>query len=333
MKRLYNIFIENLYSNLNFDFEKHLFNHLTIEHNYSYVCESYGLFPNLQEIIDFVFEFLIIELKKSFKQEQILKLNYSQFVTEQLKINENYNSLIEKLKNSVYESKQIECFFNNLIIKVIKSNNSINGEYYPQDNNLINDKLDNCVILLYISNKFKNDDLKSILAHELTHAYEDYCRQKLLNTNLYNLDKSIISKAKSKFKSKNFLEQLVSKYLYFSDKQELNAYISSFSQYMNNISFKGNIYSTFEKAWESILNSNIYKEYASISEIIEILENTKDLEYIKPELLKVYNDFTNQSCTKLNKFYNNWHKVSRKLQKTLTNMVYARVKETVDKMY
>lgn len=291
------------------DFEKELIEHIKIEVNYQHksILEKYGLFDECEDIVNFICSYL----SKHYTESIIELTNFSKQV---------FNSLYEQ------NNSKINVFFDKLIIHIEKY--STLQMYYDSKSNNYNEStkhLKECNIYIrYNTTNFNSSEFKSMLAHELTHAYEDYNRIAKSEINsLLHLKRNSYFNVVHKLNSKDRIEHDIASFVYLFNKQELNAHIAQFASYLNNYDKK--ITSDYLSTTLNIIrNHPLYKAYYEIGALIEAL----DSEYFRKDILdSLVNELNiqferNMSIEQAKKYLKtNWYKVKRKIENTIPKLV------------
>lgn len=323
-----------------FEFEKDFINHLKIEHIFEYnlLYESNGIFNGCEELVEFIINYLSDNLSKNenrllFKKKE-LKFTINDFYKTELKTQE---SLLETFKRQLLEDKELYTFFETLVLKIyLCTEDTIEPCYKPQNNyNKNTDKLKECVLVFDLPKNVKfnlySNKVKKLLTHELTHAYEDYNRQRkkgieslkdILNKNLYK-------EGIKRIYSKNGVEQFIGKFIYLTNKQEQNAYLAEFTTLLkekyDEIDLNGNL---VDQLFKIIKSSEVYKTYFEVGSIIEMIEHN-ELVKIFPHIAKEYNNAYNSNLTE-NKIKSNlittWYKVKRRFENQIPKIIYSILK-------
>ncbi len=287
-------------SNIN-DINDSLLTHIAIDyilesHQYE-LFEKYGVYDGCKELVNHI----IKKTKSKFKQGYVLiKLDI---------LGKNLNNF-----NNV--------FFEKLIINIKVSNNVSNGGYINDKNKKLNknNKFDDIEIHYDINkNKFESD-LRSLLYHELTHIYQNYCML-LTNKSFYDLldnqhyDKFIKGKM-----SYDNVKQVLSDVLYHINKVEQNAYISELQSELENN--KDKIHGP-QEALNIVKNSVSYKNIIQSKEILYGLTDNSYSEDIQNKIYDVYRklnecDWSNTKIKK--KLINQIDKYISKVEKIIPKM-------------
>lgn len=323
------------YINL-FDFEKNLIKHLEIEHYFEcfYIYENYGLFNSREDLISIILENIYNEIKK-----------YPNKTSFNLSIN-NFNKIVLKNKETLYktfiscdtENKFIDCFIKEieLYIKLNKTG-KIQLSYNPIQNNYdVNiDKLEKCVIFMeFPKNELYSNEVKKQLAHELTHAYEDYNRIKRKKKTLFDiLSSGVYKNAIRLLSSKEAIKQFIGNLLYWLNQQEQNAYIAELSIFVKSKLSELELNKSNKEVANQLFNilkkSKIYKTYYELGSIIELLEDGK-LDNIIPKLVTEYNKATTQNKSEndiIKELTNSWNKIQRKIENKLPKIIYKYIND------
>lgn len=286
------------YINL-FDFEKNLIKHLEIEHifEYFYLHENYGLFDSCEDLISIILANIDNEIKK-----------YPNKTNFNLSIN-TFNKIVLKNKETLYktfvscdtENKLIDCFIKEIELYIqLNTTGNIQLSYNPIKNNydINTDKLEKCVIFMdFPKSELYSNEVQKQLAHELTHAYEDYNRIKRKKKSLFDiLSSGVYINAIKLLHSKEVIKQFIGNLLYWLNSQEQNAYIAELSILVKSKISELELNKSNKEVANQLFNilkkSKIYKTYYELGLIIELLEDGK-LDKIIPKLVTEYNKTTN----------------------------------------
>lgn len=278
-----------------------LLTHIAIDyilesHQYE-LFEKYGIYDGCQELVNHI----IKKAKSKFKQGYILiKLD---ILGKDLN---NFNNI----------------FFEKLLLNIKISNNVSNGGYISDKNNKLNknNKFDDIEIRYDINkNKFESD-LRSLLYHELTHIYQNYCML-LTNKSFYDLlnNQHYDNFIKGKMSYDN-IKQILSDVLYHINKTEQNAYISELQAELEN---NKDIINGPQEALNIIKNSVSYKNIMQAKEILYGLTDNSYSEDIQNKIYDVYRelnecDWTNNKIKK--KLINQIDKYILKVEKIIPKM-------------
>lgn len=198
---------------------------------------------------------------------------------------------LKKLKN---------LFFSELVLDYEFNEEDDNGAEY-EDNDSVNKQtmlFDEVIIDVYLANC---SDLRTILMHELTHAWDNYNR--LMKDNM-----SFYDKASSDFYGKivdqmtsSEVEENIKRILYFTLKEERDAFVAQLAGDLENSKRK---VKTPKDALQVLMKSKIYITYKLLLDTVNEY-SAKDSEY-KEMIARVYNDICETSLTP--------NKVMKKLQ-------------------
>ena len=260
--------------------------------------EKYGVYDGCKELVDYISKKVI----KKYKQNYItIKCN-----------------IIEK---DIDDFNNV--FFKKLIINIKVSDNISTGGYVNNKNKKLNreKKFDYIEFEFNINkSKFKTD-LKSLLYHELTHAYQEYCMLFSDKDNLYNslekqhYDKLLIGKS-----SYDNIKQIISDVLYHINKTEQNAYIAELKSDLENN--KGKIHGP-QEALNVIKKSIVYQNIMQAKDILYGLTDNSYSKEIQEKIYDVYRelnecDWTNNKIKK--KLINQIDKYISKVEKIIPKM-------------
>jgi len=260
MKSLQNYIFENKFNDILTD---QLYKHIAIEFNYNFnytttfevsqIFEKLGSFENSGKIVMYIFEQLINKIN-----------------------NNDYNFKID--------CKELNTFFDNIIINIHYSN-SIEGEYYNRENN---DVFMNLIIPENIDPTKDWEDIMKIILHELLHAYEDYNRKDsifdYLNSSYY---KSI------RFMKTSYIEnnKKLFEFGYFFNDQERNAYFSNIYNDVEKVLKKLNMIDidkfNYNEFIDELKNTDIWKTYFDIGNFIMNIDNLDNND--KNQIIQTFN--------------------------------------------
>ena len=260
-----------------------------LEHFYSdnnKLFESYGLFENIDEIIDQIYYDILLKDK-------------TEIIID--------NDWIYNISVLYLEDKDLLLRAGYLYKKSILKN----GKFNP--------------LALVINKKHINDkNIKSLLAHELQHAYEDYNRQKNNNISV----KDMVDKLQ--FKNNNVgsykgNKNKLSYIYYFIRKVEQNGYLAQLNK---EIRQNKNKFIYIDDVYNFIKTTDIYDDYSScvkwIDDIVQITdeeEQEKILQYSKEISHYKFNTFN-----QLVKFLNtNKNKILKKFYNIVPKMIYQNI--------
>ena len=246
--------------------------------------EKYGAFDGCEDIV----EFLIKKCQKKITAKNTIFI-----------INSKYKDFINAKINNV--------FFNEIELKInIKENSTSNGGYEINNSKINDDGLLEKVVIEYDLNKQSwKEDLRSLLYHELCHAYDDYnsLLQNKGGLNVLHQNDNYANYLIGR-QSTNDIIQIISDILYHIDDTEKNAYIAQLKSEL--INHKEKIHGPRE-AFNIIRQSVEYQNVMIAKEIIYALKNKKYNENVESEIYNTYR--------KLNKEATKW--TNNKIQKKL----------------
>lgn len=320
-----------------FEFERDFINHLQIEHIFEYnsLYESNGIFNGCEELVEFIINYMYDKLSKNenkilFKKKE-LTIKITDFHESEI---QSQGTLLETFKRQILEDKELYTFFETLILEVyLCTEDSFNASYKPQNNyNKNTDKLKECVLIFDLPKNVKfnfySNQVKKILTHELTHAYEDFNRQRKQNIESLKdiLNKKVYYEGIKRIKSNNGIKQFIGKFIYLSNKQEQNAYLAEFTTLLkeryNEIDLNGNI---VDQLFKIIKSSEIYKTYFEVGSIIEMIEHN-ELNNVISQIANEYNSAFNVNLTEnkvKSNLINTWYKAKRKFENQIPKIVYS----------
>ena len=272
-------------------------NYILESHQYE-LFEKYGVYDGCKELVNYI-------IKKA-------KLKYKQ---------SDHLIILDILGKNLNNFNNI--FFDELILNVKISNNVSDGGYTIDKDKKLNknNKFDIIEIKYNINkNKFEND-LRSLLYHELTHAYQEYCMLFSDKDNLYNsLEKQHYDKLLIGRSSYDNIKQIISDILYHINKTEQHTYIAELKSDLENN--KDKIHGPQEAL--NVIKKSI--AYQNIMQAKDILYGLTDNSYSKEIQEKIYDvyrelnecDWTNNKIKK--KLINQIDKYISKIEKIIPKM-------------
>jgi hypothetical protein len=260
--------------------------------------EKYGVYNGCKELVNYIYNKVI----KKYKQNYIL-----------IKCNIKENEI----------SKFDNVFFNELFIKINISDNISTGGYVNDRNKKLNkEKKNDFIEFEFNINKSKFEtDLKSLLYHELTHAYQEYCMLITNKDNLYNsLEKQHYDKLLVGKSSYDNIKQIISDILYHINKTEQHAYIAELKSDLENN--KDKIHGP-QEALNIIKKSIVYQNIMQAKDILYGLTDNSYSKEIQEKIYDVYRelnecDWTNNKIKK--KLINQIDKYISKVEKIIPKM-------------
>ena len=227
---------------------ENIYKHISIElydeygytfYNNAHVFERLGSFDNSGKIVMFIFENIIDKINEN-------DLNF--------KIN----------------CKELNTFFENIIINIHYSN-TIEGDYYNRENNNI---FMNLIIPENLDSSKDWKPIMKIILHELLHAYEDYNRK----DSIFNYLSNEYSKS-FRFMKTSFIEtnKKLFEFGYFYNDKERNAYFSNIYNDIKDVLEKLNMLKlenfNYQKFLEELKNIDVWKTYFDIAKFIINIDN------------------------------------------------------------
>ena len=260
--------------------------------------EKYGVYDGCKELVDYI-------LKKVIKK---YKQNY---ITIKCDIKENE---IHNFDN---------VFFEELIINIKISDHTSTGGYVNDKNKTLNKnkKFDHISFEFDINKLQFESDLKSLLYHELTHAYQDFCMVFSNKDNLYNsLKKQHYDNLLLGKQSYDNIKQIISDVLYHINKTEQHAYISELRSELEN--HKEKIHGP-QEALDVIKKSVIYKNIINCKDILYGLADDSYSKEVQEKIYDIYRelnkcDWSNNKIKK--KLINQIDKYISKVEKIIPKM-------------
>lgn len=205
-------------------------------------------------------------------------------------------------------------FFNKIIIDIDCSSND-GGEYI--DNDSLNDDLlfDEVNINIY---QYENNisEVKEILMHELTHAYNNYMMILKGDEGYLNTAKSLLYKNIQK-QSDNTNEYLIKKALYLLLGYERNAFFGEIKAELEQ--HKDKIKGPYD-ALNVLKNSKVYKAYKKLDREINAYFNGSLLDKNIKEIEDAYYEITHEKKT-ANQIFKTLRSLSKKALKKLDNQL------------
>lgn len=267
--------------------EDTLLTHIAIDYinqsKQEYLFEKYGIYNGCKELVNFILN----KIKNKYKN------NYT-FITN-----------IKKSELKDYEN----VFYEEIELVISNTQNASNGGYIVSDKNKLNKNNLFDIIKFKFNINHKNfiQDLRSLLYHELTHAYNDYC---LVLTNKDNLYKSLNKSNYNNFitgkSSYDNIKQIISDVLYHINKIEQHAYIGELQSELEN---NADIIHGPQEALNIIKKSVIYKNILTSREIIYGLTDDSYSKEVQEKIYDVYRELN--QC--------NW--TNNKIKKKLINQI------------
>ena len=260
--------------------------------------EKYDVYNGCKELVDYILE----KVNKKYKQN---------YITIKCDIKENE---IHKFDN---------VFFEELILNIKVSDNTSTGGYVIDRNKKLNkNKKFDFISFEFDINKLKfKDDLKSLLYHELTHAYQEYCMLFSDKDNLYNsLKKQHYDNLLLGKQSYDNIKQIISDVLYHINKTEQHAYISELRSELEN--HKEKIHGP-QDALDVIKKSIVYQNIMQANNILYGLTDNSYSKEIQEKIYDVYRelnecDWTNNKIKK--KLINQIDKYISKVENIIPKM-------------
>ena len=237
----------------------------------------------------------------------------------------------EKEFKIIYRDEELSrlhnIFFKYIVLKCERSNKYDNdGEYELNsyiDYDRNEDKMNCVVIHLYLSSIHNQQDVYSILLHELTHAWDDFNGFKKQSSSLKRVSyyKNII-KALDGEGAQKTLGQI----LYYITPSELNARIAELA---GSLYIEDDIVDA-HRALQIIKNSDIYKNYIHIGEWVDAIYNDKLDKSFIDNICNEYNivygkDYTEYKIKKL--LYNQYQSAINKIESNIGKICARYVKK------
>lgn len=297
--------------------ENNIFNiHYKIEEDLHIINEKHSTYEWQSEFVQYV----------SSKISQYIKDNKFQFRNKL----DNGNFILKLDKEDIEETiSNIICFFKEIILSLNIDNKT--GYISSKSEYDVKNQLMSKIYISLDLQELNYDKIRIVLAHEITHAFEDWNRhlnKKEILSDILNKDNSY-KEAMKLIHSDNISDKVISTYLYLN-KQEVNAYISEFKEVVNNLYTKSNIitYKQCLEEWQE--TSSLWQGMYFISWFIRNA-TTKQ----KEDTIKVYmkmKKIDRMDASKLLKILNNYcvniiNKISNKFPKIYFDVISKDIKE------
>lgn len=296
--------IQKLYINESFDEidkSNFLLSHIAIDYileSQQYVLlEKYGVYDGCKELVDLIIKKAISKYKQN-----------------------NTSFIIEIYRRDIKEFENV--FFNKLIADINISNKVSDGAYInKKDDKLYNDIFDHIDFTFSINGESFEKDLRSLLYHELLHAYQNYC-MKLTNNSMYDMldNQKYSSLINAKNQSIDGVKQIISDVLYHMNNSEQNAYMSELRSDLEN---NKDVIHGPKDALDIIKDSIVYKNVMIAKDIIYGLTDNTYSENIQNRIYDIYRelngcDWINNKIKK--KLIDQIDKYIEKMEKTIPKM-------------
>lgn len=302
---------ENFENNINDTLLTHIAIDYINESKQYILLEKYGLYDGCIELSNFI----IKKIKSKYNhKEQVFRI-------ELRKSDLNFNNI----------------FFENIQLTInFEKNIKTNGGYYLESDFNKNTLLIKLVkIDLNLNLNSWESDIKNILYHELTHAWDDY------NSYLQNKEGLLKVNINSKYNnylngklSKNNVKQILSDILYHLNDIEKNAYIAELRADLEN---NENIIHGPKEAYDIIKKSMAYQNVMTAKDIIYGLKNNEYNEDITNAIYDYYRelnevDWTNNKIKKkliwqVNSYIDKMNKIIPKMCLDFLNNNTKEIKE------
>lgn len=259
-----------------------------LDHNlYPYVVESLGKFDNAGKVV--------------------------KHITDTLKTN--------------FESQVIDCSNDNVYFKYINIKLNTNEKGYGS---YLKFKDDTVYLEIGANKEYFNENIDryvKTIVHELLHGYEDYNRIKNTGQGIFAYYNDKYKNSFNNINSQDDLKMWLSRYNYFLNSQERNAYLSQLESDIESL-FK-NEHITIEdfnytKFKDKLKNSFMWKEYFKLSIFILKLKNAKltneEKKYVENLWAQLYNEKKTFSQI-IKELYNNWEKFEKKFEQLVPKII------------
>lgn len=292
------------YNNLE-EFERELLEHIQIEISDNYlVFEAYSIFKECEDLVELISNSLKEEIKLNKKIEFEYNVDANSFASKiHLVVNRNNQGQISAIYNSS-KSEFSENKFNSITIHINIPSNDFSRYWHILDKQL---------------------------AHELTHAYNDYKRccsnekfsLKYLNNSKYN-------NAIRNISSKNQLKQLVSKFEYFTNTEEQNAYLAEIAYELKSRKQEINKLDIINSIYKILSSLTWYKNYCKLNEFIQLINSSEfknktfesNLEYAYCSVFKQSN-----KTNVISYLTTEWYKFKKIVENKLSKIIYQTISE------
>ena len=197
--------------------EESMLKHIAIEiQENDIIYEKYGLYDGCKELVEYIGE----KIKGLTNDNKEIIINYNE---------------IKNIHNITFDK---------LVIRFSDSNNTT-GSYYPYKNQWLDInsgrfekiqlQLNTHFPITYIDN-----NIKKVIAHELTHIYNDYLITKVGESEFYKLVSSVEYQRNSKFNKPNYHPNIrkLLRAIYMLNDYERNGFIASLSAEIEHIKEK-----------------------------------------------------------------------------------------------
>lgn len=234
--------------------------------------------------------------------------------------------IIDELQNN-FESQKISCQDDNVYFKYIdiKLNNNVKGY-----GTYLKFKDDTIYLEIGANKEYFNENIDKYIktiVHELLHGYEDYNRIKNTGQGIFAYYNDKYKNSFNNINSQNDIKMWLSRYNYFLNSQERNAYLSQLESDIEKI-FK-NEHITIEdfnytKFKNKLKETDIWKEYFKLSVFILKLKNSKwnneQKKYVENLWAQLYNEKKTFSQI-IKELYNNWEKFEKKFEQLVPKII------------
>ena len=177
-----------------------------------------------------------------------------------------------------------------------------------------------------------DNELQRKIEHELTHAFEDYNRKVFFSKSLREiLDENYIKAIKKMSNMNNKLEEIQSaRFIYYLNKQEINANMGAFEAALHNKKFD-----KYEDGMKLIKATNTYKHYEDLAEVLELMIEKKLEKEVIDDIcnsLRSYDEYKNHTNNQIIKnLENRLRKFFKKFNKIIPKLVYDKLSNVNDK--
>lgn len=281
--------------------------------------ETRGIVPGLEQLVNAVSDKFIDLYNNN-------KIDWNKSLT----INQN-----------VYRKNNLPLFFNKMLIKIkFDSKNGENlGDY---ELNIKNLNKDNKINILKIFLILKKDNialmissLKTLIAHELTHAWEDYERKRKGDISLYAHVNNIDYSRFNIDKNDGIIVKYIKNIAYELTDVEQHAYIGSI--FMQLLPFKSKIQNRRKNNTlvytDIIQNTEVYSRISELGKKIILITNTSNTQQ-QQKILNTWNDISKIKFKTYNglrnKLMHMWNKYLSKFYSVASKAIYDICNESQD---
>lgn len=222
---------------------KQLYDRVLWEETKRWLSESHGMIPGLDDYIEIFCQYIAD--------------NTDPYQLDKLQILTIRKNIFKEVK---------DCFFNELDLEVQVTYSFVRPIISNGQCDVMNTKIGDNGKLELLKGKFvfQGDNVQSyasaMIAHEFTHAYEDYMRLKNGKKGLFDVASENGYHNAKKFQTSNeLLSYYLSNILHYLEKFEVNAYANTIYGELKNSNFR-----TVDDGLKMVENMSVYKNYLTI---------------------------------------------------------------------